>query len=272
MTIGEWLVDATKQLKHAQITSNRLDAELILAHTLNRSRTFLHAHTSDELSPRRRDIADARLAMRLERIPIAYIIGHKQFYGRSFKVTPSTLIPRPESESLIELFLSHTGAVLGEKSVVDVGTGTGCLGITAKLERPEFAVTLLDESAAALAVAADNAAALHADVTCLRSDLLAHYPAPADFYLVNLPYVDEQWERSPETDHEPTGALFSDDSGMALTKQFLDQAVSQTKPGGKLFIEADPEQHDALIAHATQLGYRYLETDWYCFVLELPAN
>ena len=103
--ISSWLRTAAASLKQAGIDSARLDAELILAHTLQKSRTYLHAHGDEILSPRQAEIADARLHLRVERTPLAYIIGHKEFYGHQFKVTPSTLIPRPESEVMLELLL-----------------------------------------------------------------------------------------------------------------------------------------------------------------------
>ena len=102
-TITSWVNTATKQLLEAGIASARLDAELILTHTIRKSRTYIHAHGDETIDVRYLDILDTRLALRLDRVPLAYIIGHKEFYGRSFKVTPATLIPRPESETMISL-------------------------------------------------------------------------------------------------------------------------------------------------------------------------
>ena len=102
-TVKDWIDDATRQLQHASIPSARLDAELLLAHTIRKPRTWLHAHTDDTLESRQVEIAQARLDLRLDRVPVAYIIGHKEFYGHTFKVTTATLIPRPESEILLEL-------------------------------------------------------------------------------------------------------------------------------------------------------------------------
>ena len=105
MNISDWLRSATKRLKDIGIESPRLDAELILAETLRKPRTYLHAHLDEDIDPRRIDIAEARLDLRKDRVPIAYIIGHKEFYGREFHVTPSVLIPRPESEDIVTTFL-----------------------------------------------------------------------------------------------------------------------------------------------------------------------
>ncbi len=260
MTITDWIQQSTSALTAAGIASARLDAELIMSHTLRKGRTYLHAHDDEEVDPRYLDILDTRLALRLERVPLAYIIGHKDFYGRRFKVTPSTLIPRPESEALIELLKESAGqqelALTSEsKKLVDVGTGSGCLGITAKLEFPELDVTLLDTSRHALTIAEENARRLEANVTVLRSDLLTSYPFKADFILANLPYVDENWELSPELRHEPQEALFATNEGLSLIYRLLEEAPSRLAPGGLVSIEADARQHAAITARAKERGF-----------------
>ena len=103
LAISEWIRSAFTRLKDADIPSPRLDAEIILAHTLRKGRTYLHAHSDESLTDRELEVAEARLQLRLDRTPIAYIIGHKEFYGRQFRVTPATLIPRPESEAIIDI-------------------------------------------------------------------------------------------------------------------------------------------------------------------------
>lgn len=259
ITISDWLADASRQLLSEHIPSARLDAELLLAHTIRKPRTWLHSHSDDELTSRQKEIADARLDLRIDRVPVAYIIGHKEFYGRTFKVTTATLIPRPESETLIELLnvaLPKNARLIAEAPLrlVDVGTGSGCLGITAKLEHPELDVTLVDTSRHALNIAEDNARALNADVEFLQSDLLASYPFTADIIIANLPYVNPDWERSPETEHEPALALFAPNNGLALIFELLIQTKAKLARGGKLILEADPEQHPAIIKEAAKFG------------------
>ncbi len=254
MTIREWLADAANELADAMIPSARLDAEIILAHTINRPRTWLHAHGDEPLDPRRRDIADARVELRLERVPVAYIIGHKEFYGRRFQVTTDTLIPRPESEAVVELlnsWLENTSAT----QLIDVGTGSGCLGITAKLEHPQLMVTLSDISKDALKIARKNANLLDADVQFLASNLLGEYPLKADIVLANLPYVDRSWHVSDDTWHEPDSALYAENGGLALIKQLIDQAPDSLAAHGALILEADPRQHARIIDHAETRGF-----------------
>lgn len=259
-SIAGWVNAATRQLLDAGIASARLDAELILSHTLRKGRTYLHAHGDETLDARQSEIADARLLLRLDRTPLSYIIGHKEFYGRRFAVTPATLIPRPESEMIITLLkkvASQPALPLTPESLhlVDVGTGSGCLGITAKLELPHLEVTLVDTSQHALTVAEENAGRLEADVTVLKSNLLQGYPFAADYVLANLPYVGEDWEVSPETHHEPRDALYANDDGLALINRLLEEAPPRLTPSGYIFIEADPRQHAAIKTKATQVGF-----------------
>lgn len=255
MIISEWLKIATKSLKTANIPSARLDAELILANTLRKNRTYLHAHLDEEIDPRRFDIANARLDLRLDRVPIAYILGYKEFYGRRFTVSPSVLIPRPESEDLISLFLELTASEIAEKVLIDVGAGSGCLGITAKLERSNLSVILSDISKPALNIAEKNANALNADVHIQQQSLLNGQLRPVDYIFANLPYVDKNWDVSPELQYEPEIALFAEEEGLKLILQLISQAPRCLTPEGLLFIEADPQQHNRIIDEAVKNGF-----------------
>ena len=255
MIISEWLKIATKSLKTANIPSARLDAELILANTLRKNRTYLHAHLDEGIDPRRFDIANARLDLRLDRVPIAYILGYKEFYGRRFTVSPSVLIPRPESEDLISLFLELTASEIAEKVLIDVGAGSGCLGITAKLERSNLSVILSDISKPALNIAEKNANALSADVHVQQQSLLNSQLRPVDYIFANLPYVDKNWDVSPELQYEPEIALFAEEEGLKLILQLISQAPRCLTPEGLLFIEADPQQHNRIIDEAVKNGF-----------------
>lgn len=264
MTIADWLRDSTSLLKGVGIESARLDAEIILAHTLKKPRTYLHAHTDEVVDRRTREIANARIDLRLDFTPIAYIIGHKEFYGRRFKVSTATLIPRPESETIIELLheiLPRNQSLLPTRlSAIDVGTGSGCLGITAALEFPDLKMTLVDISRHALKIAEWNATQLGADVTLERGDLLRGQAQKFDVIIANLPYVDPGWTVSPETNAEPEIALYAAKGGLALINQLLVQAVDLTRPGSILLLEADPRQHDAIIRECKTHGFNCIQT------------
>ena len=276
LAINDWLADATRQLVFAAIPSARLDSELILAHTLRKNRSYLHAHPEEELTDRTVEIATARLVLRLERVPVAYIIGHKEFYGHTFSVTTATLIPRPESEILIELLkrvMPRNASILHETiRLVDVGTGSGALGISAKLLYPELSVTLIDISRHALKIADKNSVDLDAPVTIMQSNLLSHYPFTANFIIANLPYVDPNWQRSPETEHEPAEALFAANGGKALIFELLIQTQSKLIDGGFIVLEADPEQHPDIIAEAKKYGLLLFEQQDYGLVFEKVAK
>lgn len=266
-TIASWLTTATNTLKQADITSARLDAELILANTLRKNRTYLHAHLDEEIDPRRVDIADARLNLRLDRVPLAYILGCKEFYGRKFTVSPAVLVPRPESEEMITLFLALTAGEIAPKTLIDVGTGSGCLGITAALERPSLRVILSDISPRAIKIAEKNASNLQARVTLQQQSLLSGQIEPVDYIFANLPYVDQSWEFSPELRHEPAEALFAADNGLRLIETLIEQVPRHLTADGLLFLEADPRQHQAILHKAKHHGLHKVEMRGFIIVL-----
>jgi release factor glutamine methyltransferase len=188
------------------------------------------------------------------------------FYGRQFITTPAVLIPRPESETIIdilkEILLPTTYYLLPTK-LIDIGTGSGNLGITAKLEFPSLDVTITDISADALKVATLNAKALQAEITALQSDLLLNYTEKADIIIANLPYVDKVWERSTETNYEPDLALFANNHGLALIEKLITQSTDCLLPGGYMLLEADPVQHELITKFATKKGFRLINQQNY---------
>jgi release factor glutamine methyltransferase len=259
-TIKDWIDDAAKKIASIGIESTRLDAELILAHTLRKPRTFLHAHGDELIDAHRMEIANARLDLRLERTPIAYIVGHREFYGRRFKTTPAALIPRIESEAMIDVLndcLRHNRPINGEKfTLLDIGTGSGCLGITAKLEwQNELDVYLTDISPHALSLAKENAVKLKANVSLLKMDMLKGWSQPVDFIMANLPYVDEAWDVSPEILKEPSSALFSENKGLSHIFDLIVQALPHLHDKSHLLIESDRRQQDDIIRYAEKNGF-----------------
>jgi len=279
-TVDNWLDNATQELTKANIPSARLDAELLLGYMLGVSRTWLIAHGDDSLhatalhhkgSTRRGSLiehGDELLLKRLKRVPIAYITGHKEFYGRDFVVTKDTLIPRPETEALVDIAKKHkfSGRLL------DVGTGSGSLGLTLALET-DSKLTVSDVSEATLDVARKNAKILGVKpVHFVSSDLLQHWleheaPKPFDVIASNLPYVDPAWkDTSPELAHEPYTALYAADGGLALIKKLIDQAPRLLVTDGYLLLEADPTQHDAIATYAT--NFHEVERQDYALLLQ----
>lgn len=257
--LNQWLVSAISKLNEAQVPSAELDAELILAFALDCNRTHLHANPDDSISDDSLFIANKLLDRRIEREPIAYLLGKKEFYGRDFIVTKDTLIPRPDSEQIIEFLNKIPIDSTTKTSLADIGTGSGCLGITAKLERPELDVTLIDISQEALDIANKNAENLGAKVTLRQNDLLSNINEPFSIIIANLPYVDKSWQRSPETNHEPSLALFAEDGGMELIKKLIGQCATALAHEGILLIEADPVQHVEIIDFAADYNLELVD-------------
>lgn len=262
--IDQWLQDAAAKLKAAEIPSANLDSELILAHVLGQDRTWIIAHRDETLSSAAK--ADELLEKRAARVPLAYLTGRKEFYGRDFFVNEHVLIPRPETEEMIEqLKLLHPQP---GQQLIDVGTGSGAIAITAALESPDVHVEAVDISPAALQVAQHNATQLAATVDFYESDLLANAKSTYDFILANLPYVDQTWERSLETQFEPSLALFADGYGLDLIKKCIVQATEKLVTGGHILLEADPRQYDEIIAFAMIHGFHPVRLNGFTLTLK----
>ncbi len=272
-TINNWLVEAIPKLQKVGISSARLDAELILANSINKSRTYLHAHNNLLLNVDQTKTANSQLQRRTQHEPIAYIVGYKDFYGRKFIVTPNTLIPRPESEDFIEvlkkilplnsIFYSSDDEPTPNPQLIDVGTGCGCLGITAKLEFSSLDVLLIDISKEALLVAQQNANIHSVTVNCLNNDMLKNLTYKPNIIIANLPYVDETWEKSPDTGYEPHLALFADKNGLSSNELLIAQASEILKINCYLLIEADPSQQLILCKYAKKYNFKLISITGY---------
>ena len=270
-SIKNWLDGARALLQDTGIASSGLDSELLLSKSIDCSREYLISHNDEILTEKVTEQANQWLKRRLNREPLAYIFGEKEFYRRNFIVTPDTLIPRPETEIIIELFEKYN--LKGR--VLDVGTGTGCIGLTLKIEHPEISLTISDISNSALKIARKNAKKLEVKpVRYIVSDLLdhwLHHAKPKKFYVIvsNPPYVDSSWEVSPETHTEPGTALYADDNGLELIKKLIDQSKDLLEGEGYLILEADPRQHQAIISYAQE--YKLVEQDGFILLLQKVA-
>ena len=265
MTIQRWLIDATARLVEAGISSPRLDALILLSDELEQGKAQILAHDDESLTQEQFDNLEMKLQRRSAREPMAYIRGRQEFYGRDFTVTPDVLIPRPETETLIELLETLD---VDQPTLADIGTGAGAIAITAKLEHPTWHIIATDVSEGALEVARNNATKLKADVTFVHGSLLHALAGPVDIIAANLPYVDRAWERfSPETDYEPALALFAGNSGLQLIYDLLDQAPDFLNDSGYILLEADPEQHDSIVSYAKTKSLQHVSTEGYIVVL-----
>ena len=206
--------------------------------------------------------------------PLQYITKQAEFYGREFEVSPSVLVPRPESEEMINLLLKLVPRDDQPRTLIDIGTGSGCLGITAALELPDnWHVVLSDISPKALLVAEKNAKKLGAKIFTQKQSLLLGQFEKLDCILANLPYVDKSWKNtSPELRHEPSEALYASEGGLKLIRELIQQAPKHMTDQGLLFIEADEEQHQTIIAFGNQNGFLHLETSGLIVVLRLVST
>lgn len=217
-SVGEALGEAVARLRVAGVETPRLDAELLLGDALGvgRSELVLRAsEVSDETASAR---FDALLRRREAREPVAYILGRKAFRQIELAVDRRVLIPRPETELLIEFGLTLSAG----SRVLDVGTGSGAVALALKHERPDLEVAGTDISADAVAVARTNAIAVGVEVQFVRADLLAGIGGRIDAVLANLPYVTDDFELPPEISlYEPRGALFAGGDGLDVIRRLI---------------------------------------------------
>lgn len=226
MTVGEALIQARGALGRSP--SPDLDAEVLLAHVLETERTWLLAHPERLLSGPVHRRFWSLVEQRMERYPVAYLEGGKEFYGRRFVVNSNVMVPRPHSETLIEVAL---GRLRQGDTLVDVGTGSGCIGLTLLAERPGIGLHLVDVSGQALAVAKENARRLRVDpVQFHRADLWPDKfrPDPKRTVVVaNLPYLSEPEFRSRQwLRHEPEISLLGGQDGLAVVRRFIERLRS----------------------------------------------
>jgi len=239
------------RLRSAGSSSPRLDAELLLGHALGWSRTTLLAHPERDVDAGVAARFWALVARRAEAEPMAYVLGLREFYGREFRVDRRALIPRPETELLVDLGLAAVArlrALHVAPSIVEVGTGSGAVAICVALETG-VTVCATDVALDALALARENAAALGAEVRFIQADLLAPLRGPIHVVLANLPYVPTARDLPREVrDYEPHVAIFGGLRGTELIERLLRQAYDVLAPGGELCVELDEEDQAQPVA------------------------
>lgn len=267
MTRRDFLDAAVLRLSTAGVEDARRTAEWIVEHATGARRVDLYLRPDAELGPAERALAERYLARREAGEPVQYVVGSADFYGLRLTVTPAVLIPRPETETVVEHAL---GLVRDAESpwVLDMGTGSGAIALAVKSQRPDAEVFGVDASPAALAVAAANAERLGLDVTFVEADLLRPSFAdevPAAFTLVvsNPPYVaraERDGLQREVRDHEPDQALFvPDDDPLLFYRVLADRAEHLLVPGGWLVAETHAERGRAVAALWTEAGLEDVE-------------
>lgn len=237
----------------------RLDAEVLLADLLGKERAWLYAHPAEPLEPSIRERLRERVARRLAGVPIAYITGNREFWSLPLRVNPDTLIPRPETELLVETALERLPQHEPVR-LLELGTGCGAISLALARERPDAAITATDASRAALDVARDNARRLGLDsVTFLCGDWFeAVTGLRYDLIVCNPPYVrdDDEHLRQGDCRFEPRSALTAGPGGLDAIRRIAAEAGGHLVAGGHLLLEHGPDQRNEVVAILSDADFR----------------
>jgi release factor glutamine methyltransferase len=252
LTLGEVLKGATEYLAGRGVDTARVDAELLLARALGLSRIELYTQHDRPLTDAERTAARELVQRRGQREPLAYVLGDWDFRRLTLKTDRRALVPRPETELVVERCLALLDGIEAPR-ILDVGTGTGAIALTLKQERPDAIVVATDLSADALALAQENAEANELDVRFVEGDLLAGVDGPLDLVVSNPPYVgaEELAALEPEVrDWEPRGALADEGQTLRLARD------ARSVLDGWLVVEVHEERAQMLSDELAKLGYR----------------
>ncbi len=242
--LHERLADARDRFTRAGIPRDEatLDAEVLARHVLECDRATLLTRACDPLPSAFDRLFEALIQRRVAREPIAYIVGHREFWGLEFETTPAVLIPRPETELIIEEALTAMPVRDAVRRIIDVGTGSGCLAVVLAIEFPSAEVIATDSSAAALDVATRNSTRHHLGgrITFVRTDLLDATQGPADLIVTNPPYVpdgDATGLQPEVAKYEPASALYAGPDGLEVIRRLFVEAPGRLAVDGRLIVE-----------------------------------
>lgn len=259
----EW---STQYFQNKGIESPRLESELLLAKSLDLSRVQLYMQFDRPLQETELQNFKSLLKRRTEREPLAYILGKKEFYSLEFEVTPDVLIPRPETELLVEKSIQPLTPHPSPLSILDIGTGSGCIAISVAKHLPEAKITAVDISKEALEVAKRNAEkhGVEKQIDFIQMDFNSPHPSPLtshqkfDLILSNPPYIatDEISKLAPELQFEPRSALDGGKNGLDFYKILLPWSFEHLNPEGKALFEIGCDQAESLEKLATNAGFQ----------------
>jgi release factor glutamine methyltransferase len=253
MLAAQFLNDAVKQLKAADIPTARLDVLVLLEDVTSKERAWLLAHPEFELNDTLVQKLLGLIMRRAAHEPLSYIRGISEFYGREFMVTHDTLQPRAETETMIDLLKKLE---LNDPVIADVGTGSGCLAITAKLEYPNATLYATEINEEALEVARRNAEKLETRINFFRGNLLEPViNKPITILLCNLPYVPSRHAINKAAMHEPSLAIFGGEDGLDLYRELFEQISKKTQKLQFILTESLPTQHTLLAKIAKKHGF-----------------
>lgn len=253
--VKNWLDEAVRILKVAGIITARLDTLVLLEDAFGKDRAWLLAHQDSEIPASIQQELNEKITRRAHHEPLAYIRGKAEFFGREFIVSPATLQPRPETETMIELLKSL--ALPDGTTVADIGTGSGAIAITTKLERPHLIVHGTEIQPDALAIAHKNREKLAADVMLHEGDLLNPLMhTKIEVILANLPYVPDSHTINEAAMQEPAIAIFGGKDGLTPYRQLFTQITQRAQKPTHILTESLPFQHADLASIASTQGYQ----------------
>ncbi len=270
MTIEEYLIYATDFLSKKSVGTARLDSLLLMEYILNTDRAKLLHSPTTVITPTQQLVLNKVLKIRARHIPIPYITHNKEFYGKNFFINKHVLVPRPESETMIDVvkdLVMHEDGLkrlckrVGFISAADIGTGSGALGITAMLELPNLKVDLIDIDKKAIKVAAKNVVLHTIDTNVIISNLLISTAKPYDILLCNLPYIPDDFQINLAASNEPKIAIFGGKDGLDIYHKLFKSMVNRQHKALYILTESLPSQHAGLQALAKTYGYSLTRTD-----------
>lgn len=251
-SIQQALIQATALLNY---DSARLDCEVLLAHVLDKPRSYLYTWPDKILSESEHQQFSLSVGRILQGEPVAYVVGYQEFWSMPFLVNATTLIPRPETEQLVDAVLSDYADVL-EAVVWDAGTGSGAIALALKKENPRWRIIASDASFAALHMAQKNSQQLKLPIQCVNANWLAAIAANSlDLIVSNPPYIAPNDQHLAQLQYEPITALVAEDEGMADIQILCKEAFQKLKPAARLYIEHGFDQEQAVVAAFTQQGF-----------------
>jgi len=262
MTVLEVLQATTAFFKKRNIENPRLNAEHLLAHVLGRKRIELYLEFERELTETELEGLRDLVRRRSGGQPLQHLLGTVEFFGLTFLCDKRAMVPRPETEELVEFLKSEIQSASGgpTSEIVDVGTGSGVIALSLAVEFPEARILAVDVSDDALALAQENAARLNLSdrVQFLKSRLLENVEGIFDLIVANLPYISTQDRHtlSREVLHDPEIALFAGARGDELVRELIDQAPSRLRPAGTLALEIGLGQSETLLSALAEKNYR----------------
>jgi release factor glutamine methyltransferase len=238
----------------------RLDAQLLLAHHLGRPRSWVIAHEDQALAAPTGALAERDLARRAAGVPLAYLVGEREFHGLNLRVDPAVLVPRPETEGLVDWALELAPSLPAQR-LVDLGTGSGAIALAFKHRMPGFEVWASDRSAAALAVAERNALRLGLDLNWRQGDWWQPFAAQRfGLAVANPPYVAEGDPHLGQLRHEPAAALLAGPDGLDDLRRIVAGAPEHLAPAGWLLLEHGFDQAEAVRALLVAAGFEAVQT------------